>query len=211
VVSSPQWVGLVIVLVVVTAAAQALLFRTDVGQLALVDQWERTALAFGRTVDDARYGELQELSRSGPLYGVALAVATGPLLTLLIAGVVFLAFRPGGGSTVSFTQVLAVVAHASVILAIRQLVSVPVSFAREATGAATSLGLWLPALDTASFAGRVVSALDVFVMWWIVLLAIGIGVLYRRRARPLAATFLGVYAGLALLLAVTMTALGGTT
>jgi hypothetical protein len=198
------------VLAAVTAASQALLYQTEVGQVALVDQWERTALAFGQDVDDARYAELQALSRSGPLYGVATALASGPVLTAALALVIFLTFRPHRDRTVSFSQVLAVTAHAGVILAFRQLVSVPVSFAREATGGATSLGLWFPALDAASFAGRFVGALDVFVIWWVVLLATGVGILYGRQRRTLAAAFLGVYAGLALLLAVTMTALGGT-
>jgi hypothetical protein len=137
-------------------------------------------------------------------------VATGPILTLVLACVVFFVFRPGGDRAVSFSQVLAVTAHASVILAIREVLSVPVSFMREATGGATSLGLWFPALDAASFVGRFVGALDVLVMWWAVLLAIGVGVVYGREARRLAAAFLGVYAGVALLIAVTMTALGGT-
>jgi hypothetical protein len=208
--SAPRWVGLVTVLAVVTAAGQAFLFQTEVGQVALVDQWERTALAFGQNIDDARYAELQALSRSGPLYGVATALASGPVLTAALATVIFLTFRPRGERTVSFSQVLAVIAHASVILAIRQLVSVPVSVAREATGGATSIGVWFPALDGTSFVGRFVAMLDVFVIWWVVLLAIGVGILYGRQASPLAAAFLGVYAGLALLLAVTMTALGGT-
>ena len=208
--SSPRWVGLVVVLAVVTAASQALLLQTEVGQVALVDQWERTALAFGQPVDDARYADLQALSGKGPLYGVATALAGGPLLTLVLATVIALVFRPKGDQAVSDSQVLAVVAHASVILAIRQIVSAPVSYAREATGGATSLGLWFPALDATSFAGRFVGTLDVFVLWWVVLLAIGVGILYGRQARSLAAAFLGVYAGLALLLAVTMTALGGT-
>ena len=206
---SPRWVGLVTVLAVVTAASQALLFTTEVGQVALVDQWERTALAFGQPVDAARYAELQALSGDGPLYGVATALVGGPLLTLVVAAIIVLVFRRND-RVVSFSQVLAVVAHASVILAIRFLVSVPVSYAREATGGATSLGLWFSALDASSFAGRFVGALDVFVLWWVVLLAIGVGVLYGRHARSVAAAFLGVYAGLALLLAVTMTALGGT-
>ena len=208
--SSPRWVGLVVVLAVVTAASQALLFQTEVGQVALVDQWERTALAFGQPVDDARYAEFQALSGIGPLYGVATALVAGPVLTLVLAAAIALMFRPRGGRVVSFSQVLAVVAHASVILAIRFLVSAPVSYAREAAGGATSLGMWFPALDASSFAGRFVGALDVFVLWWVVLLAVGIGVLYGRQSRSLAATFLGVYAGVALLLAVTMTALGGT-
>ena len=207
--ASPRWVGLVMVLAVITAGSQALLFQTEVGQVALVDQWERTTLAFGQPVDDARYAEFQALSGKGALYGVASAVVAGPVLTLVLAVVVALVFRRGNRN-VSFSQVLAVVAHASVILAIRLLVSAPVSYAREATGGATSLGLWFPALDAASFAGRFVGALDIFVLWWVVLLAIGVGVLYGRRARSVAAAFLGIYAGLALLLAVTMTVLGGT-
>ena len=200
---------MVMVLLAITAVCQALLFQTEVGQIALVDQWERTALAFGQSVDDARYAELQALSQSGPLYGVATAVASGPVLTLVLAGVIFLVLQPGGGQSVSFSQVLAVTAHAGVILAIREVLSVPVTVMREATGGATSMGLWFPALDAASFAGRFMGALDVFVMWWVIVLAIGVGVLYGRQARQLAAAFLGVYAGVALLIAVTMTALGG--
>lgn len=208
--ASPRWVGLVMILAVVTAASQALLFQTEVGQVALVDQWERTTLAFGQPVDETRYAEFQALSRKGPLFGVAIALVGGPVLTLVLAMVIALVFRRGNPN-VSFSQVLAVVAHASLILAIRLLVSAPVSYAREATGGATSLGLWFPTLDAASFAGRLIGALDVFVLWWVVLLAIGVGVLYGRRIRSVAAAFLGVYAGLALLLAVTMTVLGGTT
>ena len=198
-------------LAVVTAASQVLLFQTEVGQVALVDQWERTALAFGQPVDDARYAQLQALSADGPLYGIVTALAGGPVLTLVIAAVIALVFRPRGDRAVSFSQVLAVVAHASVILAIRELVAVPVSYAREATGGATSLGLWFSALDASSFAGRFVGTLDVFILWWVVLLAVGVGVLYGRQTRSVTVAFLGVYGGLALLLAVTMTALGGTT
>ena len=72
------------VLAIVTAASQALLFETEVGQVALVDQWERTTLGFGQPVDEARYAQFQSLSRNGPLYGVATALVAGPLLTLVL-------------------------------------------------------------------------------------------------------------------------------
>ena len=86
----------------------------------------------------------------------------------------------------SYSQVLAVVVHASVILAIRQIVAAPVSFARETTASATSLGVWFPALDQASPLARFVGAIDVFVIWWVVLVALGVAVLYgdRRGAWP---------------------------
>ena len=87
-------------LALVTAASQALLFRTEVGQVALVDQWERTLIAVGRPVDDARYADLQALSRNGPLYGVATALASGPVLTGALAAVIALVFRPSDGRNV---------------------------------------------------------------------------------------------------------------
>ena len=208
--AAPRWAGLVVALALATGASQAVWLATGVGQLALVDQWERTALAFGQDVDDDRYAQFHALSRNGPLYGVAAALVSGPVLTVAVATLIFWLFRGRGGRTVSYSQVLAVMAHASVILAIRQIVAAPVSFARETTASATSLGVWFPSLDQASPLARFVGAIDVFVIWWVVLVAVGVAVLYERQARRVAAAFLGVYAGVALLLAATMTALGGT-
>lgn len=197
-------------LALATAASQALFMATEVGQVALVDQWERTALAFGQDVDDQRYAQFHALSRSGPLYGMATALINGPVLTIGVATAIFAVFRRGGAAAVSYSQVIAVTAYASVILAMRQVVAAPISYVRETTASATALGTWLPSLDAASPLARFAGVLDVFALWWVVLLAVGVAVLYGRQARPLAAAFLGVYAGVALLLAVTMSALGGT-
>lgn len=205
-----------VLLAAVTGASRAVFFATEVGQVALVDEWERTALSFGQAVDDSRYAQFQALSQNGPMYGVATALANGPVLTFATAAVVFLAFRRGPegeavpGQAVSFSQVLSVLAHASVILAIRQVVSVPISYARETTASATSLGVWFPTLDATAPIARFVGALDMFVIWWVVVVALGVAVLYQRRAASMTAAFLGVYAGVALVMAVTMTALGGT-
>jgi hypothetical protein len=199
-----------VALALATAASRAMFLATGVGQLALVDQWERTALAFGQEVDDARYAQFLALSRYGPLYGVAMALLSGPVVTVAVATLIFGVYRGRDGRTVSYPQVLSVMANASVILAIRQIVAAPVSFARETTASATSLGAWFPGLDQAGPIARFVGVFDVFVIWWVVLVALGVAVLYERQARRLAAGFLGVYAGVALALAVTMTALGGT-
>ena len=107
-------------LALATAASQAMLLGTEVGQTALVDQWERTALAFGQDVDDARYAQFQALSRNGPVYGVATALIDGPVLTVAVATLIFMVFRGKANRAVSYSQVLSVLAHASVILAIRQ-------------------------------------------------------------------------------------------
>jgi len=41
-----------------------------------------------------------------------------------------------------------------------------------------------------------------FLIWWMVSLAIGLGVLYRRRTGPIATTLLGIYAAIGVLIAV---------
>jgi hypothetical protein len=65
-------------------------------------------------------------------------------------------------------------------------------------------------LDEASLVARFLGALDLFVIWWAIVLAIGVAVLYRRRARTVAVMFVGVYAALALLLAIAMAVTGGS-
>jgi len=180
---------------------------TAVGRLALVDQWERTAAAFGQPMGDAAYERLQALSDGNAVtYGVASALISGPVLTPGIAGLMAVALR----HQATFQQTMAVATHAGVILALRQLVAAPVGYLRETTSSATSLGALFSSLDEASPVARFLGALDVFVIWWAIVLGIGVSVLSHRRAGAVAVTFVGVYAALALLLAIAMAVSGGS-
>src|SRR4051812_34479565 len=206
-VSHPRWVLLLLVTTLASAASGVALMETAVGRQALVEQWERTATAFGRPLDDRRYERLQELSeRGGVGYAVANALISGPVLAIGVALALRLIFR--GDAT--FRQVMTVTTYAGVILAVRQLVAAPVSYVRESTSSATTLASWFSMGDEASPVARFLGALDVFVIWWAVVLAIGVSVLYRRRARTVAVTFVGIYAALAVLLAIVMAITGGS-
>jgi hypothetical protein len=194
---------------VVPFVVSAVFFASDVGQQALVDQWERTALAFGQTIDDARYAEFQRLSRWGVGYGALTALVSGPAAALALAGAIFAGFTAVRGPVASYQQVLAVVAHAGVILVLRHLVAAPVNYARESMGSPAALIRFFPGLDEASGAARFLGLVDVFVVWWLVVLAIGLGILYRQRTRPIVGLLIGVYMGVALALAGVMAVLGG--
>ena len=194
----------------VTAGCGVAFMLTTVGRRALVDQWERTALAFGREVDDAQYAELVRISENGAAYAVASAVASGPLLTVAVAAIIFGTFTGVMREQARFTQVLAITAHAGVILALRQIVATPLSFSRETTASATTLTLLFPMLDEASAFARFFGAIDLFVVWWVVVLAIGVALLYRRSVRATALAFMGAYVGAAALLAAAMAVTGGT-
>ena len=206
-VSAPRWAGLLLLLFVVYFGVSAGLFSTEVGQRALVDQWENTAIAFGQPVDDARYAEWQAQSERAAPYAALMALATGPAAALLLAAVLFGWFTLVRGGKASFAQVLTVVACASVVLMLRYLVAAPLLYTRESLASPTTLGLVFRGMDQGSPAARFVALIDVFVIWWLVVLSIGMSVLYRLRTRNLLLQFLAVYVGIALVLTATMAVL----
>ena len=65
-------------------------------------------------------------------------------------------------------------------------------------------------LDEASPLARFLGIVDLFVIWWIVVLAIGVSILYQRSTRSVALVFTGAYVVLALLAALAMAISGGT-
>ncbi len=186
------------------------MLETEVGQLALLDQWERTASAFGRPVSDAEYTALAGASGNGAGYAAMIALATGPILVVALSAVLFVAFRGAAPGTVTFRQVLAVVAHAGVILALRQVVAAPVTYVSETLSSPITIGTFFRMLNEASPLARFFGIIDLFVVWWVFVLAIGMSVLYRRPARRLAGVFVGAYVTLAIALTVAMAATGGT-
>lgn len=208
VIARPRWALVLLATTTVMAACGIGFGLTEVGRLALLDGWEATAFAFGQAVDDARYARMEEMSRHGALYGALRAVARGPLLAFGVSAAIVAVFGLAKGGTARFTQVLAVAAHASVILALRDAVATPLQFARESLANPVSLGWMFPMLDEASAAARFLGMIDLFVVWWVVALAIGVSLLYPVRARVAAAAFIGAYLGGALLLAAAMAVAG---
>ena len=206
---APSWLAVLLASCLVGAVSSAVVLETTVGRFALLDRWERTAVAFGQSIDDSRYAAMGRASEYGSLYAAASAVVTGPVLSIVLSGLLFLSFRTPASATVTYTQVLAVVAHASVILALRQVVAAPLVYARETLASPLTLRPLFSGLDDASLLARFANGIDLFVVWWIVVLALGMSVLYRRPARGLTVRFLGVYMAIGAMLATAMALLGG--
>ena len=79
--ADPRWAGVLVLTFLISTISSAALLQTEVGRLALVDQWERTASAFGQNVDDRQYAALEDASANGPAYATISSFASGPLLT----------------------------------------------------------------------------------------------------------------------------------
>jgi hypothetical protein len=209
--TEPTWAGVLTACFLITAMCGAALMQTEVGRLALLDQWDRTAAAFGQTVNDADYAALERASEQGTAYAVVSSLASGPLLTVLLSLVLFVLFRRRVlQGVMTYQQVLAVTAHAGVILALRQVIATPLNYTRESLASPLTMTAFLSMLDEASPVARFFGIVDVFILWWLVVLAVGMSVLTGRPTRPLATTLIGAYIVLALLLVMAMAVTGGT-
>lgn len=211
---APSWAPVLVATTAIAFLCSVGFLSTDVGRQALVDQWERTATAFGQAVDDAGYARMQTAADSRRvqlLYAAATALANGPALAVALSGLLFVAVKhKGPGARPSYVQLLAVVSHAGVILALRQVVATPIDYVRESIASPTTLVQFFGMLDESSALARFLGVIDLFVIWWIVVLAIGVSVLYQRPTRRLAVAFTGAYVALALLAALAMAVSGGT-
>jgi len=208
---TPRAFGVITLTLFVTSGCSAIVLETSVGQLALLDRWERIAAALGQTLDDRQYLAMAEASHYGALYATILALAAGPVLTVGLSALCLVVVRAPPAGPLSYQQVLAIVSHAGVILAARQVVGAPLTYIRETLSSPMTLAAAFPMLDESSPVARVLAAIDVFVIWWLIVLAIGLSVLYRRPARRIAYALVGAYVTLSITMGVITAMIGDTT
>lgn len=197
VVAHPKWLGMYLLTAVIIAFGAALPMTTEAGKQAAVDQQVSTMEGFGMQVSDEQYAQMYKGTAILP-YTTAASVVVGSLIMILVmAGILFAVFNAALGGDARYKQILAVLVHGSVITALGQLFTGPLNYARGSVSSATSLSALLPMLDDTSFMGKLAGAVDLFVIWWLIVLAIGLAVLYRRKTQPIAITLFGIYFALA--------------
>jgi hypothetical protein len=205
----PRWLGALAFVLIVGGAATFAFLSTEVGKQALFDQQIKTMESFGRQLNDAAYARLEQGLQYAPYTGVVFQAIGITVFALIIAGVAFGVFTAGLGGDATFKQVFAVVAHSGFVITLSQLFGLPLAYAKENMSSSTNLAVFLPFLEDTSLVARFLGSIDLFQIWWIVSLAIGFGVLYRKRTGPIATTMLVVYAAIALAIAALRTALSG--
>jgi len=199
-------VAWVIVLAVLAVGAFALL-STPVGRQALVDERVRVVEALGGRVDDAAYAALQ----ANPPWLVYLTsggrLLLTPEITLLVAAGL-MALAALDGVKVRYGTALALTVHATVVLAVQQIVATPLHFVRESLTSPTNIAGLLPMLDEGSLPARWLGSIDVFGLWWVWLLAVGLAAATGRPPRHYLVRLLVAYAGVAALVAAVFAVLG---
>ena len=209
IVARPRWIGAVVTVALVVTAITILFFRTEVGQTALLDQQVRQMENFGMQISAEQYDQMEQgIGFSANLTGLAPLVSI-PIFTLVISGILYAVFNALLGGSATFRQVAAVVAHGGAISIVQHLFVTPLNYARGSLAGATNLGVFVPFLDEGNFIARFLGAIDLFIVWSLVVTAIGLGVLYHRRATSIFWSFMGIYVVIALVIALVMRASGG--
>jgi hypothetical protein len=209
VVAHPKWFGMMILVTIVIGFCAALPTMTEAGKEATLRAQVEGMESFGMTVDDQAYERMRSGLWMTPYTTAGSVVVFTPIFTLIVAGIFFGVFSGLLGGEASFKQLFVVLVHASVISALGQMFTGPLNYFRGAVSSATNLAALLPMVDPKSFIGRVLAMTDLFLIWYVLVLAIGLGVLYRRKTQPIAMTLYGIYAVLVLVFAAVMSRLGG--
>jgi hypothetical protein len=113
------------------------------------------------------------------------------------------------GGDATFKQTFAVVVHSGFILVLRGFFSLPLMYARGSMTNVSNLTVFMPFLDESSFVSRFLGVIDLFIVWWLVNLAIGVAVLFKRKTEPIAIGFLTTYVVVALIIAGVLSWLAG--
>jgi hypothetical protein len=205
----PHFLGMLGFVLLVSVSAVFAFMSTTVGQDAMLDQQIRQIEAFGRTIDDQAYARMERMAPNARYFGAAGQLISMPLAALIVAGLAFAVFNAALGADAKFKQVYAIVVHSGVLIALQQVFTLPLAYARGSLSSPTNLAVFLPFLDENTFIARLLGSIDLFLIWWLVSLAIGLGVLYRKRTGPIAATMLVIYVAIGLTIAAIKTASSG--
>jgi hypothetical protein len=168
---------------------------TETGRQAALDMNVQMMERLGRPVTDEMYAALEQQARFGAYWTLISQLIFMPLVALFFAGLYWGIFNLMFGGSATFKQVLAVVTHSMVIMALGAAISVPVQLAQGQMTIAGpfNLSVLVPMLDENSFITRFLSGINLFTIWQTVVVAIGLGVLYRRQTAPIAIALLVLY------------------
>jgi hypothetical protein len=209
-VASPRWLDVMVVGTVLVAGLQFWFLSTEPGRVAMVDQQVRQLESFGQTVSDQQYAGMEQALPTMRYFVAGTTLVLGPLITLIIGGMLYGVFNLALGGDAGFRQVLSVVTHAGVVPLVAALFATPLNYFRESMTSPTTLAVFAPMLEEGSLAGRFLGVIDLFWIWWLVVLSIGLAVLYRRRTGPIVVALLSIYLAIAAVVALVMRAFGGS-
>ena len=199
VVARPRWLGAMAVAILIMSAAQFALLSTDIGKQLALDQQVSAIEAFGVTITDETYAQMEQGMENARYTGPISLIIGLPLVAAISAGILHVMFGLVGGGNGTYKQVYAISAHTAIVNSL-QLVFTTIVTLAAGRAAGANLSVFAPTLEETTFVYRFLSAIDLFYVWSTFLTAVGLGVLYKRRTGPIAMVLFGIYLVIALII-----------
>ena len=201
IVPQPRVFGALLLVALAAALASTIFMNTEVGKAAFSEAMQQRASANTQLSPE----QLQRMEQMAPYIRTVSSVAPiifVPIAMMVISGVLFVVFNVMMGGTATFRQMMSVVSHSQFVSVVGTVITFALNYMRGTmTTGATSLSAFLPNLEERSFAYRLARSADLFLVWWLVVLAIGLSVLYRRKTGGVALTLFLIYGAIAVLIA----------
>jgi len=199
VVSWPRWFGMLAVTVLITMIAVGAFMMSDVGRDIIIKQ----QLEAGQSQQNAEMAA--NIGRYFPPIAILIFM---PVMTFAVAGLLLGVFAITGGSA-SYKQVLSVYVHSGVIGTVVGAINALINYFMASDTNVTSLAGIGKAIAEKGFVPGFFSALDLTIFLGLFVLAIGLGVLYRRRTPPIFMGLCAVYLVIAVVVGAVKAAFAG--
>ena len=157
--------------VVAFAAAVAVMpLAMEEGAKAIQEQMQ------GQEFSDEQREMMEKMAGPGQAIGLVMAPA-GSFVVLFISALLLLGAAKIAGADIGYSGMLTVSAYSSLVQALKGIIVTPLMLSKKSMEVHTGLGLLLPAEMMNSFAGRFLAGIEIFTVWQVVIVAIGISAL----------------------------------
>ena len=181
----PSWI-VPIILSIVFGLAFVYFFSSRVGWDRYFHQLAETSSRMQQMDAQARDNAIQMQVKMGPMFGYIFGVIGPPLMALIVGGVVLVMCKMGGAA-LTFKQTFAMSAWASMPRVVAGILSIVVMFIKNPDDfnlqnpLVFNLGAFMqPPPNSGKFVYSLATSVDLFTIWSILLLAVGISVAARK-------------------------------
>jgi len=147
---------------------------------------------------------VEGMQRMLPYMGVVYAVSSFifvPISTVVMSAILYMIFNVIMGGTANFRQMMSIVAHSQFIPVVSGIFGTIINYTRGTIASTTTLAGVATMLEENSFLYKFLSAIELFSVWWVFVLSVGLAVLYRKKTSSVAITLFTIYGIVALVIA----------
>lgn len=118
-----------------------------------------------------------------PLWQLPFAPIVTLLIFVILSAILYFVFNVILGGDSSFRRVFSVYCYSNLVAIPSMIVKLPLIMIKKDIGVQTSLALLLSAENKETFFYRLLSGFDIFTLWMVILISMGMGVLYKYTAK----------------------------